>query len=319
MELAIVQSWNGDDPTHPELEVAADNVVHFLRNKGIKGSAKHLGSGKYPITDAWKRWGGTDGTPKTDLIIGRKRISLKKEGGSQLMSGKKGESNATFMAAIESLNMEGQPIVTEIEKYLNKFIDIKNPQNLTQQKKAGKLASGVPTASLVHKQFNKYLVKYFESDKGFKDAVVHEAMSGKYKFGNSKEGRANRILVFGRKMGLDSQWHDIDDSSFIGEKSSGTKVNVSFKSTSSWSKKDAPKEYNIFSVVRLTNDEIQREFEQYDGQMLTEGILSKVKDKVRAFFIKLWHNVKNWLAKSIENILIFLGLKPAVVMSEVKF
>ena len=41
-------------------------------------------------------FGGTDGTPKTDMYNKDYNISLKKKGGSQLASGGKGETIATF-------------------------------------------------------------------------------------------------------------------------------------------------------------------------------------------------------------------------------
>ena len=51
---------------------------------------------KSNLSSFWVSFGGTDGTPKTDMYNKDYNISLKKKGGSQLASGGKGETIATF-------------------------------------------------------------------------------------------------------------------------------------------------------------------------------------------------------------------------------
>ncbi len=68
----------------------------FVKELNIKGELKQLGASTLPINPEWK---GTNKTPKTDLIYGKQKISLKKSGGSQLMSGGQAESISTFEAA----------------------------------------------------------------------------------------------------------------------------------------------------------------------------------------------------------------------------
>jgi hypothetical protein len=51
MEISIVQKANDEKLTYSDQEEIASNIVEFLNKNGIKGKAKHLGSGSFPITD----------------------------------------------------------------------------------------------------------------------------------------------------------------------------------------------------------------------------------------------------------------------------
>jgi len=98
-----------------------DESVVALIKFGKKISAQIKTKGKFEIqekgqlTDQWTEWtkfGSKDkgkrgaDTSKTDIVLGKKRCSVKNAGGAQLMSGKKGESKATVEAAAETLNLK---------------------------------------------------------------------------------------------------------------------------------------------------------------------------------------------------------------------
>jgi hypothetical protein len=320
MEKVIVAMWEGKPTEYPELEEAGKYAVEYLKSKGVKGKPAHLGSGAGSITKFWKEYGGTDNTPKTDFKIGKYRISLKKTGGSQLMSGKKGESRATFYAALEKSGLSSEPIVSEIEKYLAKFIEGKSELNITQQKKSGVVTKDILDAEKMHREFTKRLKSYVKDDTGFKQAIVFEAMTGDMKFGSSSDARADRVFVFDPN-GKTFMFEDTDDPAFLAMKTKKAKINVSWKSVSSTTKK-AGKVYSYFSVFRLTEDidnKIQEEFNKYDGQLITEGIISKVVDRVKNWFRRVWTKVSQWLSKSFENILTFFNIEPELSMSEVTF
>ena len=84
METSIVSSAN-KSPHKSKLikKQASDNVVKFLKTKGITGKGQ-MPRNSYPTNS--KKWdkyfpngkvsGGTK-TPKTDLMVGKARISLK--------------------------------------------------------------------------------------------------------------------------------------------------------------------------------------------------------------------------------------------------
>ena len=103
-ELAgVTKSWK--DKFDPYLKTGHEIVKSaFGRPSGIM---EHFGSGSAKLTKGWDQYfikttgkpaGGPTKTPKTDMYIGKQHISLKKYGGSQLMSGGKAETLATTLA-----------------------------------------------------------------------------------------------------------------------------------------------------------------------------------------------------------------------------
>lgn len=315
MEMAIVQKWNGDKLTTPKFEESAGNIVKFLKKNGyVSGRALHMGSGSFPLNKIWKKYGGTDSTPKTDLKIGRARISLKKNGGSQLMSGKKGESHATFFSVVNKYNTRiGDPVVDKVEEYFNQFIENgKNRMNITQQKETGNISKNVLKAEKMHKEFTKYLKELFDTNTILRNSFIHEAMSGKIKFDNG-DGTSDHMLIFDPE-GIDNMWHKID-MPYASRVAERTKINVSWKSVSSTTKKQG-KIYNYYSVIRLLNGKVKSESSLYDGQILTEGIITNIWDKVWEWFRGLWIKIKRWLKQSIDNLFEFFEIEPQLDIGE---
>jgi len=309
MELAIVQAWNREKPRFPDLDPIAQNIVKMFKGWGFdqnREKATHLGSSvHFKVTKDWSKYGAINPTPKTDFIIGRARISLKKEGGSQLMSGGKEETLATFHAAIKQLHMEGSPIVDKIDEYVNNFIRITSPYNTTQTKKSNTEAGyKLIETEYIHKSFTGFLTKYFSDNPEFKKAIIHEAMSGQVKFGDKSRARAKFILVYDAKNGVKNKWHKIDDPSFITSKAQSTKIGIRWKSIRKHGK------YNIYSTLRLVNNEAKKYISEYD--ILNENVINNIVDRVKKFFTKIWVKIKEWLSESMENVLSFLGLEPVL-------
>ena len=320
MELAIVQTWNGEKLKHPELGETAEKVVAYLKNLNIfkkSGAAQHLGSGSYGITDDWKRYGATDGTPKTDLIINGRRISLKKMGPSQLMSGKRGETSATFHTVANNMTTRHDDLIKQMESYLDKMItSAKSPMTITAQKKTGETAIDFKEAERMHKQFQYALSEVFKNSTEFKNGVVREAMTGQHKFGKG-EPIADYLLVFGAS-GVGNKFHATKDENYIATIANTTKIEVSWKSISRKVKTESGKEYTFFSVLRLAQKHTANEMKKLDGKVLTEGMMSNLWTRLKNWFAALWKNIKNWLMKSVDNIMIFLGLDAEVQMGASK-
>jgi len=320
MEQTIVDIWNDGKTRYSDLEENGKKIVEFLRKDiRLQGKAVHMGSGKVPISSEWKEWGGTDGTPKTDLIIGNKRISLKKEGGSQLMSAKQGEATATVKAAIKAINFDSTPIVQKIEDYLHHFIEGKSQQNISAQKEGDTVTKDIIDAEKMHKEFQDYLRKVLNTNENLKIAMVFEAMTGDTKFVKGSEGRADNILVFG-KDGTNNKFHSTDDPRFLKEKASRTRTSIGWKSVSSRSKGE--KIYTYYSAFRLSEsieEKIDKEFSEYNGQLITEGIFSNIVDKVKNWFKNVWSRIKDWLSQSFLNVLSFFGLEPSVDFGDTQF
>ena len=98
------------DKTFKTLEKSPDaletgrRIAQYIlkNNSSLKGvQAEQYGRAGARLTSFWKGYGATDTTPKTDILIGNMRFSLK-IGDAQLMSGGPAESMATFYAALEN-------------------------------------------------------------------------------------------------------------------------------------------------------------------------------------------------------------------------
>ena len=127
----------------------------FINRLKVK-ELRQLGASTLPISKEWK---GTNKTPKTDLIYADERISLKKAGGSQLLSAGKFESISTVEAAmrmysidpkgkrkVESLldNLEKKMIKLSTKDTVGKIEKLAKQQNLSPEdkKKVAELDQG---------------------------------------------------------------------------------------------------------------------------------------------------------------------------------
>ncbi|SVC80081.1 uncharacterized protein METZ01_LOCUS332935, partial [marine metagenome] len=106
-----------------------DKSVAALMKFGKKIFAQIKTKGKFEIqeqgklTDQWTEWTkfgskdkgkrGSD-TSKTDIVLGKKRCSVKNASGAQLMSGKKGESKATVEAATVAIPKLNEDATTKL-------------------------------------------------------------------------------------------------------------------------------------------------------------------------------------------------------------
>ena len=151
-------------------------------------------------------------------------ISLKKKGGSQLASGGKGETIATFHAALEYLgSQEGDsPQIEKIMKQIeDNFAKIStkysktaleklstNKKNLSPADK--KAVSEFITTEAFHKELNEDIKKHLTFDKqpNFLKWYTYEAMSGYKKFSIEK-GKASVCLEFDSNNGEVSKFIEV--------------------------------------------------------------------------------------------------------------
>lgn len=319
MEVAIVDTWNNNLPLtgkYANLSDGASKIVEFLKSH-VNGKATHYGSGSVSLSKSWVEYGGTDKTPKTDLIIGRNNISLKKIGPSQLMSGKRGESMATFYSVADHLNLDLGKVINDVEWYLNDMIEGYSDRSITAQKETGQEAIDFAEAEKKHKEFSQRIQTAFKNNALFNIGVIREAMTGEYKF-DTKDAVATHLLVFD-ETGTNNTWHPIDES-YVRKVASKTKVVVSWKSTG-WNSKETEtgKKYSFFSVLRLSNTHLKNEMKKYEGQMLTEGMISNLVARFKRWLTNLWKQVKNWLMSSTVNMLSFFNLEAEVNIGTVNF
>lgn len=294
MEDAIVKVWNKQPvpQKYKNLEEKATEVVEFLKSKGLTGKATHMGGGKSKLTSQWLKYGAKNKTPKTDLMIGRYRISLKQKGGSQLISAGREEVMSLFYTVAENMGITDR-LEEELSMELDMFMKIKVKGDLT----TGSIKKGEGTyeeqqaikdMDEFNRRFKKILENKFDEDPTFHHEIIREATTGFNKFGKGSDAAAEYILVFDNK-GDNHYFGKIDDQ-YVSKLASHSNINVSFKSMSQ-SSKGVKAWRQIYNALRIV---IKEEKE------LNENIFKKIGSGIK----KMWKG----FVKSIKGIFDFLGI-----------
>lgn len=186
----------------PSMKLGED----FINKLGVK-HLEQTGNSTAPLSKVWK---GKNKTPKTDLLSRKKdKISLKKAGGSQLMSAGKEEAISTFEAAMSmySISKEGKTkvnaMIDDIQENMNKMSTKGTIGSLEKLRDSGNRLSkadkdrigemeGLQDAA---ENLDKHLAKTFE-DIDFKKHFCWEAATGETKFGKGSEAVSNLLVVF---------------------------------------------------------------------------------------------------------------------------
>ena len=260
-ETALIKAWyelkNQEVPegSAPTKDLAAlttemvEDAKDILKQTKLTGGteAYQLGSASAGLTSFWKDHGATNTTPKTDIVIDGKKISLK-VGPSQLMSGAGNELTATFYAALKNTPKVQKDIVDDIAKSIKDvFVRGTTKQgNVRQAKKAG----DDPTLNKAVDEMGILKIKiadFLENNKEFQTAFAYEAATGEEKFGNN-DGTANYILSISAnyKNGI-LKPIDIAYASKIASK---MKLDINMKSGSQKLKGIKTGKYNYYTVLR---------------------------------------------------------------------
>jgi len=203
---------------------------------------EQLGASTLPISKEWK---GTNKTPKTDLIDDKKRISLKKAGGSQLMSAGKDEAISTVEAAMKmySIDTKGKKKVDDVlDKLENNMVklssaqtvksidDMRDKKNLSpaDKKKIAELDKGRE----LQDEVNDAMENLFNSEELMKQYFCWEAATGETKFGKDSKGVPNSIVTF-KETGTITDVLPLTSPTQAGKVlAKGNNFYVSFKSSS---------------------------------------------------------------------------------------
>mgnify|MGYP001408794143 CR=1 FL=1 len=292
-------------PNYDEMgKTLAKNILSKIGKKPITQFGG--GKSKSNLSSFWTSYGASDGTPKTDMYNADYNISLKKKGGSQLASGGKGETIATFNAALEYLGKDtpNSPQINEIMKQIeNNFArlttkyskgalegiesDKTKRKGLSAQDK--KALSEYITTEKFHKELNQQIKKHltFEKQPDFLKWYTYEAMSGYKKFAISK-GKASVCLEFDADNGSVSKFIEVtkggkskgltdnpDVSSDVIGISKKVKVYAAWKSSGK----------NPYSTLRLglTNDYTTNDTIDTFQNIIRKEVLN---DKIANAFLK---------------------------------
>ena len=324
MEHTIIAAYQGKSRSGTSIPIHVGNRIRdVLQNDyNIRGTVTSLGQENFPVTNEWaKFWEpesvpGSTRTPKTDIIIGGNRVSVKM-GASQLMSGGVNESTAVFYAAAENFRGAKRRMLNEIETQISNLA----PSSIAKGQLAGEIKKGkdkvVMAANAAHKVLQQLMRDTFESNPLFANYFVHEAMSGDVKFGTKSLARAKNVLSVNDK-GTQVHWYDIDDSGFLASVAGKAKVTVRFKTTSEKSGGAKTGKYRFWSVVALIVNKMDEEFTELERQapLLTESkareLIVGIYDKIKNFVSSIWNGIKSFLEQGIKYVLEFLGLEPEV-------
>ena len=268
------------DYEKPSMKLGED----FINKLGVK-HLEQTGNSTAPLSKVWK---GTNKTPKTDLLSRKKdKISLKKAGGSQLMSAGKEEAISTFEAAMSmySISKEGKKqvntMIDNIQENMNKMSTAGTIGELEKLRDSGNRLSkddkdrisemeGLQDAA---KDLDKRLEKTFQ-DIDFKKHFCWEAATGETKFGKGSEAVSNLLVVF-KDTGIIKNSLRLDSPDKAGVIiAKQNKFYVSFKTGGAKSrpylalrtKKPSKKDFIPESFADIVYDECSR------GGMLMEDI-----------------------------------------------
>jgi len=304
-------------------------IIKSLRLSG-KGS---FPKNKYSATDEWNSYFGPGGakgftlTPKTDLLVGKKRISLK-TGDAQLMSGGPPEARATFYSAAKKSGTLKSKLIKDLGKHMDNLLPTTDLSKIgvkgskTDLEKAGKFAEVeiLKKADDAHQAFKKDLRDAFSKNPAFAQAFTFEAMTGDTKFGNSI-GTAEFFLVTDYE-GNAKLHNAFKDKSYVKKIASQVKPDVKFKSTQNTSSQlkspTNPKGktgfYTFWSAVGVGVKMVVKE-EMEKGPMLNEGIFDFVKriyNKAKNWLSNFWDKVKKMVGDTWDSLLSFMALEPVV-------
>ncbi len=208
------------------LDIATDIAKEF--NKKLKeNELVSTGKGGIPnaISKIYKDSGASNPTPKTDIAGStfKEKISLKKAGGSQLMSGAKGESIATVRAALSKMGEDknfANGLIKAMEEKMNSLITTETVTSLSKRSKDGETGEEIldfQQKDKDNKELSEILMSYLNNNSKvnslFSLNVVLEASTGNVKF---SEGPAAANLL--GKFDISSKKVEVEPITSINDK-----------------------------------------------------------------------------------------------------
>lgn len=289
------------------LKIAQQCIKKFPELKNAQ--ATQTGSATAGTTKFWQSFGAKDKTPKTDILVGTKRFSLK-IGPAQLMSGSKAEAQATFAAAIKSTNMEKDPKVKSLYEMIGNFAG----SNIAQDKVAKVLKSGedklLSEFDELHKKAKSELREVINSNEDFAREFAREAMSGIQKFGADSEACAEFMLV-SSKDGNKVSIHSVYDDAYVTKIAKKMRMDCSFKTGSVRRKGEKTGEYRYFSTVRSGVNALS-EWLDTDLALVEFKVFSKALSGFKSWAGSVWKKAISYAKSSFENTLKFFELDPQI-------
>ena len=288
-------------------------------------SGKHdagFGQSKRNMSPVWSELSGKTGkdTSKTDIMLAGQKCSVKGPI-AQLMSGKKGESKATVLAAVEMAKVS-DPLKTDLIKAVDSFVD--NTRTIGAKINSGVLKKMTPEEAIA--TGNEAAKKIIDEQdrtkddvnalfaKAFKDpevgtAFAFEAMTGFEKFGGKafNKGKGDPLAEATHMVIWDYKMDRIKmlpiDKSFATKTAGKMGIRADLKS-GSYKIRNQKAGYNFYQAVRVSakvlldkTGEIKKganEQIELANNMLTEGTIDEGK------FLDKMKSILDWVMQKLS-------------------
>lgn len=214
----------------------------------FKGESAYKVPRTASITPFWKSFNASDNTPKTDVILGSARVSVK-AGIAQLLSAGKNESEATLAASIKNTpSIKKDILYQELENIVSQFVKVGYTKSGTvgDALKTGK-NKDINKAEKLHKKSMELLKQLFSNNKNFKVAFMKEAMSGAQKFGSKSPACAKYVLSTNKDFS-NPELHIINNS-YSEKVGNQVRIQIRFKSTSEKLKSGKTGRYRYWTAL----------------------------------------------------------------------
>ena len=263
-----------------DTELSTNQLVHTGRGTG---EAVKLGQ-------FWKEVGASNKTPKTDIASFdfSEKISLKKAGGSQLISAEKKESLAIVKAAFAEMGADtsfSENLIASIEENMTKLISSETINDINKR-----IASGSSDEIVVdylekdkgNKKLSRMLESYINENTAanslFAKYVILEAATGNNKFGSSSSRAAANLLA---KFDTQTKYVVVEEirsiqSPIIVSYSKKIKPYVAFKKGASGSEAYSAMRFTIANEGTLSlKSIITEELSSVSDLLLNEDMLNE--------------------------------------------
>lgn len=314
--IKSIEAYNAAKP-------ALNKIVKALKSAGFRGTMQQTGRARGTLNPNWM---GSDTTPKADMIVGKKGISLKKKGGSQLMSSKREETLSTFYAALDFMNSESSEatrLANRLSKVMKEFavpqklgtigdFTMKAKKDYSKTRGAErKLADDYLKKTNMFSKLTTEIREFFEDNPIFHKFFVYEAATGAYKFQPDPAAAADYIVAFDESGS--TSIHQISNGygkpgKYVNNLVRDVSIRISWKTHSSRSQKTFPS----FRADVRENEMPTTFFEMYEDftKELTENWFTDAAKRVMGFVKRVVSYLMELASKGISAILSFFEYQP---------
>jgi len=316
MEKVIIAALTGGKYKPTNKTIGSNAGKKIIKKVKLSGSVREMNK-SYEVTRQWTSYfprgkvGGGTKTPKTDMIVGGKRISLKtaqsdgKNDNAYLVGATKSEAQAIFYSACKASRISNKKIVKRIGKHFNKMyvskvVEVKGD---AKELKANLKSQMVNRGQEFRNVFLGDLKELFDEDI-FSYHYTLEAMTGRTKFGPKSEAAAEWCLIVDN-TGDKAVLHNLfKDKAFVNKVKARTKLQVRFggsntKSTGGYSTWTHTVNQYVEKLSRLTEE----------AEHLTE---IELWNKFKNAMVKMFNKVIEWIGDSWQKLLEFFEVEPRI-------